>query len=258
MNSAIFEGRVRHRRAMPVPHVFDYRLFMMYLDLGELDEVFRGRWFWSIRRPALARFRREDHFGDPAVSLDTCVRQRIESETGHRPEGPIRLLTHLSYFGYCFNPVSFYYCFAEDGQTLQTIVAEVNNTPWGERDTYVLPDSMDVGNRGVKRFRPKKKMHVSPFMPMDVEYDWCFTDPAERLSVYMANSNAGKRMFDASINLTRTEMTGGALASVLARFPFMTFKIMAGIYWQALRLWIKRCPLYPHPDKRQKIAAEAQ
>jgi DUF1365 family protein len=140
--------------------------------------------------------------------------------------------------------VSFYYCFGEDGETLQTIVAEVNNTPWGERDTYVLPDSMDVGNRGVKRFRPKKKMHVSPFMPMDVEYDWCFTDPDERLSVYMANSNAGKRMFDASINLMRTEMTGGALASVLVRFPFMTLKVMAGIYWQALRLWIKRCPLF--------------
>ena len=117
---------------------------------------------------------------------------------------------------------------------------------------------MDVGQRGVKRFRPEKKMHVSPFMPMDVEYDWCFTDPAERLTVYMANSSAGKRMFDASINLTRTEITGGALASVLARFPFMTVKVMAGIYWQALRLWIKRCPLYAHPDKRRKIAAEAQ
>jgi hypothetical protein len=95
-------------------------------------------------------------------------------------------------------------------------------------------------------------------MPMDVEYDWCFTDPADRVTVYMANSSNGKRMFDASINLKRTEITGRALASVLARFPFMTVKVMAGIYWQALRLWIKRCPLYAHPDKRQKIAAEAQ
>ena len=141
---------------------------------------------------------------------------------------------------------------------MQTIVAEVNNTPWGERDTYVLPNSMDIGGRGVKRFRPEKKMHVSPFMPMEVDYDWCFTEPAERVTVYMANSRAGKRMFDASITLARAEITGGALASVLARFPFMTFKVMAGIYWQALRLWIKRCPVYRHPGKRQKIAAEAQ
>jgi DUF1365 family protein len=218
-------------------------MFMMYLDLDELPELFRKRWLWSVTRPALARFRRQDHLGAPEGPLSDSIRDLVERDTGTRPEGPIRLLTNLSYFGYCFNPVSFYYCFDTNGETLRTIVAEVNNTPWGEQDTYVLPDSMDIGQRGVKRFRPKKKMHVSPFMPMDVEYDWCFTAPADRLSVYMANSSGGKRMFDASINLTRTEITSGALAGVLTRFPFMTVKIMAGIYWQALRLWIKRCPL---------------
>jgi DUF1365 family protein len=241
-----------------VLHRFSYRMFMMYLDLDELPELFSKRWLWSTTRPALARFRRQDHLGAPDESLADSIRKLVEQETGKRPEGPIRLLTNLSYFGYCFNPVSFYYCFATDGETLQTIVAEVNNTPWGERDTYVLPDSMDVGQRGVKRFRPEKKMHVSPFMSMDVGYDWCFTDPGDRLSVYMANSSGGKRMFDASINLTRTDISGRALASVLTRFPFMTVKIIAGIYWQAFRLWLKRCPLYAHPDKRQKIAAEAQ
>ena len=230
---------------------------MMSLDLDELPELFRKRWLWSATRPALARFRRQNHLGSSDEPLSETIRNLVECETGRRPDGPIRLLTNLSYFGYCFNPVSFYYCFDSDGETLQTIVAEVNNTPWGERDTYVLPDSMNVGQRGVKRFRPEKKMHVSPFMPMDVEYDWCFTEPEQRLSVYMANSSAGRRMFDASIVLTRREITGGALASVLARFPFMTVKIITGIYWQALRLWIKRCPLYAHPDKRRKIAAEA-
>ena len=258
MESCIYEGRVRHTRTEPVLHRFSYRMFMMYLDLDELPELFSKRWLWSTTRPALARFRRQDHLGAPDESLADSIRKLVEQETGKRPEGPIRLLTNLSYFGYCFNPVSFYYCFATDGETLQTIVAEVNNTPWGERDTYVLPDSMDVGQRGVKRFRPEKKMHVSPFMSMDVGYDWCFTDPGDRLSVYMANSSGGKRMFDASINLTRTDISGRALASVLARFPFMTVKIIAGIYWQAFRLWLKRCPLYAHPDKRQKIAAEAQ
>ena len=239
MESCIYEGRVRHTRTEPVLHRFGYRMFMMYLDLDELPELFEKRWLWSASRPALARFRRNDHLGAPDEALSDSIR-------------------NLSYFGYCFNPVSFYYCFNADGETLQTIVAEVNNTPWGERDTYVLPDSMDVGQHGVKRFKPKKKMHVSPFMSMDVEYDWCFTAPAERLTVYMANSSSGKRMFDASISLTRTEITGGALASVLARFPFMTAKVVAGIYWQAFRLWLKRCPIYKHPDKRQKIAAEAQ
>ena len=258
MESCIYEGRVKHTRTDPVLHRFSYRMFMMYLDLDELPTLFRKRWLWSATRPALARFRREDHLGAPDEPLPESVRGLVERETGTRPQGPIRVLTNLSYFGYCFNPVSFYYCFEEDGETLQTIVAEVNNTPWGERDTYVLPDSMDVGKRGIRRFKPEKKMHVSPFMPMDVDYDWCFTEPAGRVSVYMANSSAGKRMFDASINLTRKEITGGNLASVLARFPFMTFKVIAGIYWQALRLWLKRCPVYQHPDKRQKIAAEAQ
>jgi DUF1365 family protein len=258
VESCIYEGQVKHTRTEPVLHRFGYRMFMMYLDLDELPVLFSKRWLWSAKRAAVARFRREDHLGAPDEPLSDSIRNLVERETGARPEGPIRLLTNLSYFGYCFNPVSFYYCFGADGETLQTIVAEVNNTPWGERDTYVLPDSMNVGQRGVKRFRPTKKMHVSPFMPMEVEYDWCFTEPSERLTVYMANSSDGKRMFDASIQLSRSEITGGALASVLARFPFMTVKIIAGIYWQALRLWIKRCPVYRHPGKRQKIAAEAQ
>ena len=258
MESCIYEGRVKHSRTEPVLHRFGYRMFMMYLDLDELPELFGKRWLWSVSRPALARFRRSDHLGARDEPLSESIRNLVEKETGSRPRGPVRLLTNLSYFGYCFNPVSFYYCFDEDGETLKTIVAEVNNTPWGERDTYVLPESMDVGRRGVKRFQPKKKMHVSPFMPMEVEYDWCFTEPAERVTVYMANSRGGRRMFDASISLKRTEISGPALASVLARFPFMTAKVVSAIYWQALRLWIKRCPLYAHPDKRQKIAAEAQ
>jgi DUF1365 family protein len=258
VESCIYEGRVKHTRTEPVLHRFSYRVFMMYLDLDELPTLFRKRWLWSASRPALARFRREDHLGAPKEPLSESVRSLVERETGSRPAGPIRVLTNLSYFGYCFNPVSFYYCFDEDGETLQTILAEVNNTPWGERDTYVLPESMDIGRRGVMRFQPEKKMHVSPFMPMDVEYDWCFTEPAGQISVYMANSNAGKRIFDASFKLKRKEITGRSLAGILVRFPLMTVKIISGIYWQALRLWLKRCPLYPHPDKRQKIAAEAQ
>ena len=164
MKSSIFCGRVRHRRIKPVPHGFSYRMFMMYLDLAELPQLFRGRWLWSVRRTALARFRRSDHLGDPAVPLDEEVRQLVFRETGQRPSGPIRLLTHLSYFGYVFNPVSFYYCFNEADTMLETIVAEVNNTPWGERHCYVLPQKLDQGVGSRKRYFPEKEMHVSPFM----------------------------------------------------------------------------------------------
>jgi DUF1365 family protein len=258
MESCIYEGRVKHTRTEPVLHRFSYRMFMMYLDLDELPRLFRKRWLWSTTGPALARFRRENHLGPKDEPLAESIRRLVERETGSRPEGPVRLLTNLSYFGYCFNPVSFYYCFDAEGKSVQTIVAEVNNTPWGERDTYILPGSADIGRHGVRRFKPKKKMHVSPFMPMEVEYDWCFTDPAERATVYMASSSNGTRLFDASIILKRTEIEGPALASVLVRFPLMTAKIIVGIYWQALRLWIKRCPVHPHPEKRRKIPAEAQ
>ena len=132
-------------------------------------------------------------------------------------------------------------------------MAEVNNTPWGERDIYVLADADNVGKGRVRRFRPEKKMHVSPFMPMELSYDWCFGRPGDRLSVYMANLKDGKKFFDASINLERTEVTGRSLARILVSFPFMTAKVIGAIYWQALKLWLKRCPFYPHPDKRQKI-----
>lgn len=249
MESCIYEGRVRHTRKTPAIHRFRYRLFMLYLDLDELPALFRGRWFWSASRPALARFRRADHLGPEDQPLKDSVCDLVEHETGERPQGPIRLLTHLSYFGYCFNPVSFYYCYAVDGERLETIVAEVNNTPWGERDIYVLPHSATVGAGKVPRFQPTKKMHVSPFMPMEIEYDWCFTPPGDRLTVYMANSSEGKRFFDAALVLDRTEISGRSLARVLLAFPFMTAKVITGIYWEALRLWLKRVPYVPHPGK---------
>ena len=246
MHSAIFCGRLRHRRLSPSTHRFSYRLFMVYLDLAELETVFAGRWFWSVRRPALARFRREDHFGDPRRSLDDCVRELVEQSGAPRPGGPIRLLTHLSYFGYCFNPVSFYYCFDDRGREVEAIVAEVSNTPWGERFCYVLTGKPGPGTRS---YRPRKRMHVSPFMPMDVEYDWRFRPPGRRLGVCMSISRQGSKVFDAALDLERVEIGAVSLARMLIEFPFMTARVILAIHWQALLLWLKKCPVYDHPRK---------
>jgi len=253
-HSAIYAGQVRHRRMAPVPHAFRYRLFMLYLDLGELPDLFRGRWLWSARRPALARFRRRDHLGDPAVPLDAAVRELVAERTGQAPTGPIRLLTHLRYFGFVFNPVSFYYCFDENDHRVETIVAEVNNTPWGERHCYVLPMSEDRGQGGHHRFSARKQMHVSPFMPMDMDYDWRLGDPGERLTVHIENHRAGAKVFDATLDLERREISGRSLAGVLARFPLMTLQVMMLIHWQALRLWLKKVPVVDHPGKRLPAA----
>jgi DUF1365 family protein len=246
MHSAIFEGRLKHRRVTPVAHEFEYRLFMMYLDLAELDDVFRGRWLWSARRRAFAQFRRGDHFGDAAEPLDECVRRRVLQATGRRPEGPIRLLTHLSYCGYCFNPVSFFYCFDRTGRDVVAIVAEVNNTPWGERRLYVLDETSRIGSGRRAQFETPKAMHVSPFMAMDVGYRWRFVTADKRLIVHMQTADRGTKVFDATLTLERTEISGRSLARVLLRYPLMTLEVIAAIHWQALKLWLKGAPVYGH------------
>lgn len=252
MNSAIYEGLVRHRRYSPVPHSFSYRLFMLYLDLGELPTVFQDRWFWSVDRANLASFKRVDHVGDPIIPLDESIRQLVETRTGSRPTGPIRLLTHLRYFGYVFNPVSFYYCYDESDRHVETIVAEITNTPWGERHCYVLGAKDNCAQGSRKRYHLGKVFHISPFMDMDVAYDWRFTEPTSQLAIHMDNLRNGKRFFDATMKLERREISGAALARVLVQYPLMTAKVIGAIHWQALRLWAKRVPFYAHPSKRKE------
>ena len=249
MHSRLYVGRVKHRRYVPVPHAFEYGLFMMYLDLDELPHLFNKRWFWSARRPALARFRRDDHLGDKTLDLASDVRRFVKHEAGIILNGPIRLLTNLRYFGHGFNPVSFYYCFDEPGENVEVIVAEVNNTPWGEQYCYILPDENNKGSATTKRFLMDKRFHVSPFMDMNIDYDWRFNTPAERLVVHMKNYQQGEQLFDATLSLQQQSVTGINLARVLTLYPLMTVKIVAAIYYQALRLWLKKVPFYPHPDK---------
>jgi DUF1365 family protein len=249
MNSALYSGWIRHRRFGPARNSFRYRIFMSYIDLAELPRLFEGRWFWSARRPALAWFRRKDFLGPTHLPLDEAVRALVRERIGVRPTGPIRLLTHLRHFGYSFNPVSFYYVFDAADSRVETIVAEITNTPWRQRHAYVMP--VATAARGAPdaawRFSFEKQFHVSPFMPMDMRYEWSFGAPAEGLHVHMENWRAGQQHFDATLDLRRREMTAASLAQALIHFPLITVKVSALIYWQALKLWWKRAPFHTHP-----------
>lgn len=251
MNSAIYRGWIRHRRMTPVRNTFAYRAFMLYLDLDELDSVFAGRWMWSAKRIAPAWFREADHLrseGDLRLPLRCRVEAAIERRGIAKPRGPIRLLTNLRHFGYVMNPVSFFYCFDESGERVKTIVAEITNTPWGERHCYVLDRSANIDPRpGFQRHQFEKKFHVSPFMQMTQEYDWRFADPAARAFVHMDNIQEGRKIFDATMAMNRQPITGGNLATCLMRHPLMTAEVTAKIYWQALKLRMKGCPFVPHP-----------
>jgi len=259
INSCIYVGTIRHRRYFPVPHAFNYAIYMSYLDLDELDQIYRGRWFWSSNRRNLVEYRRADFLGPAEIPLRTAVLDRVETETGERPNGPVRLLAHLRYFGLSFNPVCFYYCFEADGRTLHSIVAEITNTPWRERHAYVLPVRTAAKRGNVWRWEFDKKFHVSPFLPMGLGYDWRFQNPDAQLRVHMdvlapitdspATGTAAKplRQFDTTLVLGRKELTGVNLAAALTRFPFITLGVLMKIYWHALLIRWKKNPFFDHP-----------
>jgi uncharacterized protein len=246
--SAVYEGWIRHRRFEPIDHGFQYRFFLMYLDLAELPELFDPYPLWSARRPAPARFRRADFMGDPRRPLDACARDAVAAETGSRPTGPVRLLTGMRYLGHSFNPVSFYYCFDPAGERVEGVVADVENIPWGERRSYVLSRGKDEGP--VLSDQIDKALHVSPLMGMDQTYAFRASEPGERLQVQIESRPREQeaKSFDATLSLRRRELSRGLLTGLLARYPAMSLQVVAKIYAQSLRLKLKGARYFPHPD----------
>lgn len=249
LESAVYEGRLAHARRSPRRHAFSMGLYFLYLDLEELPELLAGPGPLRAGRLGLLSFHRPDYLAGPE-DLAAAARARVAAALGRAPAGPVRLLTHVRALGYGFNPVSFYYCFARDGRTLEAVVAEITNTPWSERHAYVL-----AGGPGGAVAAFDKAFHVSPFLPMAQRYAWTLGIPGETLEVEMANEEEGREVFRARLSLRRRPWSAGALWRAAARHPLVAWQVHAAIYAHAALLWVKGTPFHVHPQHRAASGA---
>lgn len=245
LRSGIYSGRVSHRRLSVRYHAFSYRVFMVLADIDRLPEFVSRSCWWSLDRFNLASFRQTDFL--PAYS--GSLRQKVSTalqQAGFAPnDGAVFMLANWRYFGFLINPISCFYCYNADHQ-LQYMILEVTNTPWGERQLYVLNDS-DQDEQGQLTFA--KTMHVSPFYPMDMQYRLNSCAPGESLRLHLDLYRQQDKMFDATLSLQRQEPTRAVLTRVLLMYPLMTLKVAVAIYWQAAKLYLKGVVVHPHPAK---------
>jgi uncharacterized protein len=247
----LYVGTIRHRRFAPRPHQFQYSLFMAFLDVDRLRETMAISRFTSYNRWNWAAFDQRDHPGDPRRPLRDRLADSAAADGEVLPDGPIYVLTHLRYAGYVFNPISLFYCHDRAG-TLRLVLADVSNT-YGGRRRYWLRVTDDPA----PRFRAvtAKALYVSPFMEREVDYEFLMSPPGQGLVVHMNVTRAGSeqsqagRLFDATLTLRYTPWTARAVRGALLRFPLMTAKVTAAIYWEALRLRLKGLPVMPLPGE---------
>ena len=240
--SALYEGVVTHQRLGPQANSFVSAVAMPCIDLDEIDALSDLAPLWRSERRAPVTFRRSDFMGDPDVSLRSTVLDLVAARAGFRPAGPVRLLAHHRSWGWCFNPIALYYCYAAGGEVLEAVIADVTNTPWGESHAYVL----DVRG-GLRDIRTAaKQLHVSPFLPMDLTYHFQLTAPDARCGFSVTVMHESTLVFRAGLSLRRRPLTRRAIGRLLLRHPFMTHRVSGRIYAHAARLWLQRAPYVPH------------
>ena len=241
---AIYQGIIIHQRSSPKKHSFTYKTNMLYLDLDKIKEAFSDNFFWSYNKPNFASFYRSDFYGEKNKTIKKSIQTLLLKKINLNHKGKIFLLTTIRFFGYSFNPVSFYYCFDET-EKIQAIVTHITNTPWKEKYAYVH----DCRNNSSmsKIFKFEKSFHVSPFMPMDINYNWVFTSPKDFLYVSMDNLLKNKLIFNATLKMTKRAWTAYTLNKILFLSIPMSIKAIILIYFNALILFIKKVKFYPHP-----------
>lgn len=257
MVSCMYQGIVRHERLRPVKHRFQYRTWMVYLDMSELAEIQRKCSLISNRQFAPFSFLRTDHLGEPKIPLDRWVRERVHAETGLKLAGPIRLLTQLRQWGQYFSPLNLYYCWDRPAGEIAAVLAEVTNIPWGEKHVYCLWEGNRQSALEHLRFEHDKAFHVSPFMDMQQSYAWHLSEPGKLLRVAIESQEAGEPLFRAELEMKQKDLSSKALAWQMVRQPVPAVQIITAIHYQALKLWWKKCPVYPHPTKRSALQRQS-
>ncbi len=257
----LYKGTLRHRRFRPRKHEFTYTLFMAWLDIDRIPALMAQSPWTSYNRFNWASFEERDHFGDPRLSLRERVAQDARAHNVPLADGPIFLLTHLRYLGYCFNPISFYFCYDRSGH-LETILAEVNSTFGESRNYWLCPENRQPSANSL-HYRCPKTMHVSPFMGMNLDYEFVLTEPREKLVAHMNTIERGPSaqpstpFFDATLALEHEPWAARGVGLALLRHPWMTAKVIGAIHWQALRLFLKRVPVFTHPARLRPPVQEA-
>jgi DUF1365 family protein len=237
--SALYTGVVHHQRFVPKIHRFNYKIYLYWLKLSEIEQLDAEVKGFSNKLKGFSpvKFLRKDYLGDPAQKLESSVIARMSELNGSKLSGDVYFLGQVRTFGWYFSPVNFYYLRNSEGKYTH-MLAEVSNTPWNKRHHYLV----DLA----KQEDCAKEFHVSPFNPMDMTYQWKIKQPNENLRLHLACIKQDKH-FEAALNMQRQPLTTKTLRGALLSIPSMTLKTVAGIYWQAIKLFFKRVPIYMHP-----------
>ncbi|MCC5824776.1 DUF1365 family protein [Alkalimonas sp.] len=237
---ALYQGELGHQRFVPSPHGFGYRLHYFWLNCRQLPAIGHS---WLLKYEGFAAFsyRRKDYL--PGVAcLKQAVCDKVQQLGGELPIEEVYLLSPLANWGHYFSPLTLYYCYGQENQ-LHYLLAEVSNTPWNERHHYLIPMCEDG------EFHHEKAFHVSPFNPLSMHYRWRINAPAEQLVCSISNYKNEQQVFSAWMTLTRQALSVPAMKQLLIHNPWPNVLVKIRIYWHALKLFLKRNPVYAHSKK---------
>jgi len=241
------DGWVVHDRRVPKVHRFKYNMCWCLFDLDHVSAWMTENSWWRHNGFALFSLYDRDYLTKETLPIKQKVINHLRKEQGVEFSGEVFLFTHPRFLGYGFNSVSFYFCYQQ--QNLKYILAEINNTPWGEKHVYVFAADDAKKATQVNTFAFDKAFHISPFAPMDINYLWRFEVSPEQIKVKMQLHRKDVNVMNVYLDTKITPFMENSNNRYLLKKPFQPWKMSLGIYWQALKLWIKRVPFYSHPDK---------